>query len=285
MSRIAYVNGRYVPQHEATVNVEDRGYQFADGVYEVIAAEHGQLIDLDRHFERLDRSLRELRIAPPCGHAALAVVLREVLRRNLINNGIVYLQITRGVARRNHAFPVRGRSALVVTAAHKRPPAASAVERGVRVITLRDIRWKRPDIKTVSLLPNVLAKQQAIEAGAAEAWFVDDEGHVTEGASTNAWIVSGPGEVVTRPLGNDILAGVTRRTVIDVARDNNIRVVERNFTVEEAKRAREAFLTSTTSYVMPVVAIDGDKVGDGYPGPVTRLLVDAYRRRIGGDAG
>ena len=285
MSRIAYVNGRYVPQHEAAVNVEDRGYQFADGVYEVIAAERGRLIDLDRHFERLDRSLCELRIAPPCDHSALAVVLREVLRRNRIADGIVYLQVTRGVARRNHAFPARARTAMVVTAARKRAPSPAAVERGVRVITLPDIRWKRPDIKTVSLLPNVLAKQQAVEAGAEEAWFVDDAGRVTEGSSTNAWIVSGPGEVVTRPLGSDILAGVTRRTVIDVARDNNIRVVERSFTVEEVRQAREAFLTSTTSYVMPVVAIDGEKVGDGRPGPVTRLLLDAYRRRIIGGAG
>ena len=284
MSRIAYVNGRYLRQHEAAVNVEDRGYQFSDGVYEVIAAERGRLIDLDRHFDRLDRSLRELRIAPPCDRAALGVVLREVLRRNRIADGIVYLQITRGVARRNHAFPASSRTALVVTAARKRPPSVAAVERGVRVITVPDIRWKRPDIKTVSLLPNVLAKQQAVEAGAEEAWFVDGEGRVTEGSSTNAWIVVGPAEVVTRPLGTDILAGVTRQTVLDAARDSNIRVVERSFTVEEAKRANEAFLTSTTSYVMPVVAIDGTPVGDGRPGPVTRLLLDAYRRRVEGRA-
>jgi D-alanine transaminase len=280
MSRIAYVNGRYVPQHEAAVNIEDRGYQFADGVYEVIAVERGRLIDLDYHFERLDRSLRELRIRPPCDHGALGVVLREVLRRNRVADGIVYLQITRGVARRGHAFPAHARTALVVTAARKRPPSAAAFERGMRVITAPDLRWKRPDIKTVSLLPNVLAKQQAVEAGAEEAWLVDGEGRVTEGSSTNAWIVVGPAEVVTRPLGNDVLAGVTRRTVIEVARDNNIRVVERSFTVEEAKRAREAFLTSTTSYVMPVVAIDGAAVGDGRPGSVTRLLLEAYRRRI-----
>jgi D-alanine transaminase len=285
MSRIAYVNGRYVPQHEAAVNVEDRGYQFADGVYEVIAVERGRLIDLEYHFERLDRSLRELRIRPPCDHAALAVVLREVLRRNRVADGIVYLQITRGVARRGHAFPAHARTALVVTAARKRPPSPAAFERGMRVITAPDLRWKRPDIKTVSLLPNVLAKQQAVEAGAEEAWLVDGEGRVTEGSSTNAWIVVGPAEVVTRPLGNDVLAGVTRRTVIEVARDNNIRIVERSFTVEEAKRAREAFLTSTTSYVMPVVAIDGEAVGDGRPGPVTRLLLEAYRRRIDGAPG
>jgi D-alanine transaminase len=170
----------------------------------------------------------------------------------------------------------------VVTAARRRPPSEAAVQRGVRVITTPDIRWRRPDIKSVSLLPNVLAKQQAIEAGADEAWFVDGQGRVTEGSSTNAWIVTGPAEVVTRPLDHDILAGVTRQAVIDAARESNIRVIERCFTVEEARRAPEAFLTSTTSYVMPVVAMDGEALGNGRPGPVTRLLLDAYRRRLAG---
>lgn len=282
MSRIAYVNGRFVPQHAPAINVEDRGYQFSDGVYEVIAADGGRLIDLERHLDRLGRSLAELSMAWPCERSALRVILREVMRRNRIREGIVYIQVTRGVARRNHAFPAGTVPALVVTAARKRPPGPAAVERGVRVVTLPDIRWKRPDIKSVSLLPNVLAKQRAVGAGADEAWFVDEKGRVTEGSSTNAWIVTGPAEVVTRPLGEDILAGITREAVIEAARESNVRVIERSFTVDEAKRAHEAFLTSTTSYVMPVVAIDGTPVGDGRPGPVTRLLLDAYRRRIRG---
>lgn len=284
MSRIAYVNGRFLPQRAAVVNVEDRGYQFSDGVYEVIAAQDGQLIDPERHLDRLGRSLAELTIAWPCERAALRIVLRETMRRNRIRDGIVYIQVTRGVAKRNHAVPAGATPALVVTAAHRRPPGPAAVERGFRVITVPEIRWKRPDIKSVSLLPNVLAKQRAGGAGADEAWFVDEQGRVTEGASTNAWIVTGSAEVVTRPLGPEILAGITRDAVIEVARESNLHVIERSFTVDEAKRAPEAFLTSTTSYVMPVVAIDGVPVGDGHPGPVTRLLLDAYRRRINGRA-
>jgi D-alanine transaminase len=282
---IAYVNGRYLARDRAAVNVEDRGYQFADGVYEVIAAQGGRLIDLERHFDRLDRSLAALDIVRPCERAALRVIVREVLRRNRIRDGIVYMQVTRGVARRNHAFPAAAVPALVVTAARKQPPSQAAVERGVKVITVPETRWKRPDIKSVALLPNVLAKQQAMAAGAEEAWFVDEAGRVTEGSSTNAWIVTGPAEVVTRPLGRDILAGITRDVVLETARESNIRVVERSFTVDEAKGAREAFITSTTSWVLPVVAIDGAPVGDGRPGPVTRLLLDAYRRRVAGDAG
>jgi D-alanine transaminase len=281
MSRFAYVNGRYVARADAAVDVEDRGYQFADGVYEVIGVTRGQPVDLEPHLERLERSLAELRIPWPCGRAALRLVIRQVVRRNRLADGIVYLQVTRGAAPRNHAFPPEGtRPALVITAAPRRPPDEALAARGIAVITLPDNRWGRPDIKTVSLLPNVLARQHAREAGAYEAWFVDAGGHVTEGSSTNAWIVTADREVVTRPLGREILAGITREMVIRAAREGNFRLSERPFTVEEAKSAREAFITSTTSFVLPVTTVDGETVGDGTPGPVTQALLDAYRRRF-----
>lgn len=281
MSRIAYVNGSYVLQSEAAVNVEDRGYQLADGVYEVIAVFDGRLVDCDAHMDRLERSLAGLRIAPPCRLPIIVLIMERIVRRNHIRNGLVYLQISRGVAPRNHAFPADDVEAtLVITGNHRRPPSDEAVARGARVITLPDSRWARPDIKTVSLLPNVLAKQQAVEAGAVEAWFTDENGLVTEGSSTNAWIVTEGQEIVTRPLGRELLAGITRQTLIAVARANNMRVTERAFSVNEAKMAKEAFLTSTTSFVMPVVSIDDTPVDTGEPGRVTLQLLDAYRRHV-----
>jgi D-alanine transaminase len=285
MSRIAYVNGRYVPQGAAMVNVEDRGYQFADGVYEVIAVLDGGLIDGEPHFDRLDRSLAGLRIEPPCSRVVLRVIIDQVIRRNQISQGSVYLQITRGVAPRSHAFPARAPApSLVVTGSRRGQPSAADVGRGIKVLTVPETRWARPDLKTVSLLPNVLAKQQALDGGAYEAWFVDRNGHVTEGSSTNAWIVLDGQELVTRPLGQDILAGITRQTLIEVARASNMRVTERAFSVAEAQAAREAFISSTTSFVMPVVAIDGAPVGEGTPGAVTLRLLDAYRRHLGARA-
>ncbi|MEX2455155.1 MAG: D-amino-acid transaminase [Rhodospirillaceae bacterium] len=286
MSRIAYVNGRYVPLADAMVNVEDRGYQFADGVYEVVAVVAGRLVECDPHFERLDRSLGGLRIGWPCSRRVLRLILDRVIRRNGISDGYVYLQVTRGVAPRNHPFPAHPTApSLVVTASRRAAPSPAAVERGVRIVSLPETRWARPDLKTVSLLPNVLAKQQAIEAGADEAWFLDADGRVTEGSSTNAWIVLDGQEIVTRPTGQDILAGITRQTLIEVARSSNMRVTERAFSLAEARSAREAFITSTTAFVMPVIAIDGAPVGDGRPGPVTLRLLDAYRRHLGSGGG
>ena len=218
MSRIAYVNGRYVPHRAASVHVEDRGYQFADGVYEVIAVANGKLIDGGPHLDRLERSLRELRMTPPMGRRALELVMREVVRRNGVDNGIIYLQMTRGVAPRDHAFPARAETQVVMTARRARPQAARIAEDGVKAITMPDIRWQRCDIKSVSLLPNILAKQQAKEAGAYEAWLVDRNGMVTEGSSTNAWIVTRDGQLVTRSIENAILAGITRMAVIEMAR-------------------------------------------------------------------
>jgi D-alanine transaminase len=283
MSRIAYVNGRYVPHGHARIHVEDRGYQFADGVYEVVLVHQGRLVDEEPHLDRLDRSLGELRIAPPMGRAALRQVLREVIRRNAIDTGLVYMQVTRGVARRDHPFPVKSvKPALVVTAKRIAVPSEEKVEQGVRVITIPDIRWERCDIKTIGLLPNILGKQQARESGAFEAWQVDRDGNVTEGTSTNAWIVTRQGELVTRQANQAILNGVTRLSLIRLAREEGLRFVERPFSVEEAKAAREAFISSATSFVMPVTQIDDRVIGNGRAGSLSLKLRQFYFDHMAG---
>ncbi|MGC2413392.1 MAG: D-amino-acid transaminase [Stellaceae bacterium] len=276
MSRIAYVAGQYVMHRQAAVHIEDRGFQFADGVYEVIAVRGGGLVDAERHLYRLKRSLGELRIPAPLGDAAINIVLREVIRRNGVDTGIVYLQITRGGAPRDHAFPKAVKPTLVVTARRSRLPDPRLGEDGIAIITIPDIRWQRCDIKSVALIANVLGKQQAREAGAYEAWQVDHAGNITEGTSTNAWIVTAEGAVVTRAADTAILNGVTRLAIFDIIRREGYEVVERPFTVEEAKRAREAFLTSTTADLLPVVRIDGAPVGEGKPGPLGQKLRAAY---------
>jgi D-alanine transaminase len=279
MSRVAYVNGRYLPYGQAAVHIEDRGYQLADGIYEVCEVRGGRLIDEAPHMQRLERSLAELRIRRPLSAPALGVILREVVRRNRIDDGLVYIQVTRGVAPRDHAFPSGDvRPALVVTA--KRLSLAVRDARageGVAVVTVPETRWARVDIKTIGLLPNVLAKQAAREAGAFEAWFVDREGFVTEGASTNAWIVSAKGVLVTRQADTGILRGVTRSVLIDVLDRNNLRLEERPFSVKEALAAREAFLTSATTAVTSIVKVDGKAIGDGKPGPVAMALRQELR--------
>jgi D-alanine transaminase len=280
MSRIAYVDGVYRPHREAAVHIEDRGYQFADGIYEVIAVRGGKLVDEELHLVRLRRSLAELRIEGALADAPLKVVLREVIRRNGVVNGIVYLQITRGVAPRDHGFPKVARPVLTVTSRSSRPANPKVAEEGIGVITIPDIRWQRCDIKTISLVGNVLGKQQAREAGAYEAWMVDAEGRVTEGTSTNAWIVTGDNLVVTRPAENAILNGVTRQALIAILRREGYQFTERAFTVAEAKTAREAFLTSTTSDVTPVVAIDGQPVANGVPGLLTQKLRGDYLAHV-----
>ena len=277
MSRVAYVNGRYVPHGEAAVHIEDRGYQFADGIYEVSAIQGGRIIDEEAHYERLERSLGELQIPAPMGRPALRLISREMIRRNGIRDGLIYMQITRGVARRDHPFPKPGTPpSVVMTAKRVKPQSAEMVAKGVAAITIQDIRWARCDIKSVSLLPNVLGKQQAREAGAYEAWMVDRDGMVTEGTSTNAWIVTQSGEVVTRSLSNAILGGITRASLKRLAETAQIKIVERSFSLEEARAAKEAFLTSTTGYVLPIVSLDGEPVGDGTPGPTTARLRELY---------
>ncbi len=280
MSRIAYVNGRYLPLTQAQVSVEDRGFQFADGVYEVCEVRAGRLIDERRHMARLARSLNELRIPPPMTPAALAVVMRETVARNRVTDGIVYVQVTRGAARRDFPFPPgTPRPTLVVTARNNDVARLEQLAaQGVAVVTMPDIRWGRVDIKSVALLPNVLAKQAAREAGAREAWLVDAAGRVTEGASSNAFIVTRAGMLVTRPLGSDILPGITRAVVLEAARAEGLAFEERAFMVEEAYGAREAFITSASQIVLPVTSIDGRPVGDGAPGPLATRLRRDYRR-------
>jgi D-alanine transaminase len=280
LSRIAYVNGRYLPWPAAAVPIEDRGYQFSDGVYEVCEARGGRIIDERRHIERLQRSLAELRIAMPMSPAALGIVMRECLRRNRVREGIIYLQITRGVARRDHGFPPPGTRPSVVVTARTLDLAGNerTAAEGIAVITVPDNRWERVDIKSISLLPNVLAKQVAREQGAKEAWFVDAHGHVTEGSSSNAWIVTMGGKVVTRPADHGILRGITRSVLIDVIRAKGLTLEERPFTAEEAYGAREAFLTSASQIVMPVTRIDDRSIGNGAPGSVATALRAEFHR-------
>ncbi len=279
MSRIAYVDGRYVPHRHASVHIEDRGFQFADGIYEVVAVIGGRRFDEPRHLDRLERSLGELDMAMPMSRAALVSVMDEVVRRNRVNVGLLYLQITRGSAPRDHAWREEASPKLVMTSRRQAPPSDQVVEDGVAVITAPDQRWRRNDIKSVALLGNVLGKQKAKRAGVYETWLADDAGMVTEGTSTNAWIVVG-GRIVTRPLNNEILGGITRAAVLDVARELQIAVDERPFSVVEAGAADEAFLTSTTAYVLPVTRIDDKAVGTGKPGPITTRLLENYHRLI-----
>jgi D-alanine transaminase len=280
MSRIAYVNGRYLKFRDAKVHIEDRGYQFADGVYEVCEVRGGRLIDERRHLERLKRSLSEIRIRMPMSPAALGVVLREVVAKNRIGYGIVYLQITRGVARRDPAFPPPEVPPTVVATARSlnRARNEALAEKGIAVVSVPDNRWGRVDIKTIGLLPNVLARQAAIERGARDAWFVDKDGAVTEGASSNAWIVTQAGTIVTRPADDAILRGITRTVVLEAIKALGLALEERAFTLEEAYAAREAFVTAASQIVLPVVRIDGHPIGDGKPGPVATALRREFHR-------
>jgi len=284
MTRVAYVNGRFVPHGEAAVHIEDRGYQLADGVYEVWAVLGGALADAEGHFERLERSLGELSITPPMGRPALEVVLKETVRRNRVREGLVYLQVTRGVAPRDHAFPTPAVPPSIVATARSvdRAIGEARAERGAAVITVAENRWGRCDIKTVGLLPNVLAKQKARAAGAVEAWFVDELGLVTEGASSNAWIIDASGALRTRDTQANILRGVTRKTLLGVIAREGLTLEDRPFSPEEALQAKEAFITGAGTLLMPIVSIDGRPVGDGQVGPVAkrlrRLYIEAARR-------
>jgi len=278
MSRVAYVNGQYQPHGQATIHVEDRGFQFADGVYEVWSVFDGRLADFDGHMTRLHRSLNELRIDIPMTREALSRVLKETVRRNRVREGLVYIQVTRGTARRDHPFPPEGTPPSVVITARSLPLSKgdSAAKKGVAVVTHPDIRWGRCDIKTVGLLPNVLAKQAAKERGAAEAWMVDEMGLVTEGSSTNAWIVDEDGKLRTRDTQANILQGITRAAVMALIAGEGLELEERAFSVDEAKRAREAFYTSASGFVMPATSIDGVKIGNGKPGPIATRLRALY---------
>ena len=274
MSRIVHLNGQFLPEEEAKVSVFDRGYLFADGVYEVTAVIDGRLIDYEPHAERLDRSLRELSMAWPVSRGALREVHEELLRRNGFREGRIYMQVTRGVAERDFAYPAGVPTSLLAFPQIAPVVANPKAETGVRVVTMPDIRWKRRDIKSIALLAQCMGKQQAVEAGAYEGWMVED-GLVTEGTSSTAYIVK-EDRIITRPLSNAILPGVTRRSILKLAAERGIALEERPFTPAEAYAADEAFLTSASSFVMPVVEIDGKRIGGGQPGPLTRRLREIY---------
>jgi len=280
MPRISYVNGQYIRHAEAAIHVEDRGFQFADAVYEVIAVQRGVLVDGAGHLDRLERSLNELEIRPPMARAALKLVIRELLRQNRVKFGGLYIQVTRGQAPRDFPFPKGLTPTLVITVKRLKPFDFERVSQGVAVITIKDIRWKRCDIKTVSLLAGAMGKTEARRQGAFEAWLVDDEGRITEGTSSNAWIVTQDGTLLTRPLGSDILGGITRQTVLKLAADMNLPLVERPFSVVEAKAAREAFTTSTTAFLRPVIKIDETRIGTGKPGEFCLRLLHLYDQHM-----
>jgi D-alanine transaminase len=281
--RVAYVNGCYLPHTKAGVHIEDRSLQLGDGIYEVAAIVRGKLVDEEQHLDRLERSLREIGMAMPMGRAALKLVMREMAARNRVRDGLLYMQVSRGAVRRDHPIPeIVPRPTLIMTVRAQDPRVGEKKRtEGIAVITTPDQRWARRDIKTVQLLPNLLAKTEARKAGAYEAWFVDNEGFVTEGASTNAWIVDGDNHVVTRQLSHDILPGVTRRVILEAAAAAGMPIIERKFTVAEALKAREAFLSSASGAAIPVIKIDDTAVGNGAPGPLTRRIHALYAQKAG----
>ena len=281
--RIAYVNGRYLPHGQAGVHIEDRALQLGDGIYEVFNVMDGVLLDEEGHLDRLARSLRELGMPMPISRAALKLVTREMIAKNRMPTGFIYLQVTRGAVKRDHVPPVDGpRPTLIITMrAQDAAGLKQRLDKGIAVSTQPDIRWGRCDIKTVQLLPNLMAKQAAKKAGAFEAWLVDKDGTITEGASTTAWIVDSSGTLITRDLSNAILPGVTRKVMLEAAAEAQIKVQERKFTVAEAQAAKEAFLSSATGAAVPVVTIDGKSVGDGQPGPLTQRIRGLYSGRQG----
>jgi D-alanine transaminase len=283
MSRIVFVNGSFLPFEEARIPIMDRGFLFADGIYEVSAVLNSRLVDNDAHLARLDRSLGEIRIANPYTAQEWTRHEEELVRRNGLVEGVVYMEVTRGVAERDFAFPKDAKPTVVMFTQVKNITRAPAAETGVAVVTVEDLRWKRRDIKSVALLAQVLAKQAAAEAGVAEAWMVED-GHVTEGSSSTAFIITEDGRIVTRPLSNAILPGITRQSVMRLAREHGLKVEERLFTLEEAHAAAEAFYTSASSFVMPVVAIDGKPIGSGKPGALSRRLRQFYLEMAGAPA-
>jgi len=277
MSRIAYIDGVYQPMNLPGILVEDRGYQFADGVYEVCAIRNGKLLDETRHLDRLDYSLQALNIPMPMSRAALKQVMRETLRRNRVSDGILYMQVSRGVAPREHMYDADLKPVLVITA---RPIAAERraqiMRKGISAISVPDQRWARCDIKSISLLPNVLARQSARNAKVQEAWQIDGRGMVTEGAATNAWIVDAKGVLRTRPADHEILNGIVRQVLLDCVAELGLKFAEKPFSLSEALAAKECFSTASTMSVFPVVKLDGQKIGSGKPGPVAKALSVAY---------
>lgn len=280
MAKISYVNGRYVHHSDAFVHMEDRGYQFADGVYEVIAFYNHTLVDADLHLKRFARSMRELSLPTPMGEKAMRMVMREIIARNDRTDGTLYMQVTRGVAKRDHVFPKNPEASFTMTVTGPKIPKEKDIKEGVSVIVTRDLRWARRDIKTIALLPNLLAKQQAAAVGAREAWLVDGEGMISEGSVSNSAIVNAKAEIITHPADERILGGCTRAVVLQLAKKAGYKVVERPFSLKEAKAAKEAFITGTTSNVLPVTRMDGAAIGNGKPGAVTLALLQLYKQHI-----
>lgn len=281
MSLIAYVNGRYLPLAQATVHIEDRGYQFSDGVYEYMAFYNRTLLDKNLHLHRLEQSLKELQIPMPVTIAAFKLIMRELIARNGREHGGLYIQVTRGVSRRDHAFPRQPvKPSLVITIGAPKFPKPGEIKDGTSVITRPDLRWLRRDIKSVSLLANILAKQDAAKASAREAWLVQDGKIITEGSASNAYIINAAGEIVTHPADHYILGGITREVVLKLALKHGIAVREKPFTLADARKAAEAFLTSTSANVLPVVKIDDVAVGNGTPGKITRRLQEIHAAHV-----
>lgn len=276
MSRIAYVNGRYLPHAQAGVHIEDRGYQFADGVYEVIAFYNRIMVDDELHLDRLFRSLEALGISTPMQRKALELVLEETIRRNAIAHGYVYLQVTRGVAKRDHVFKSGVKPSLVITVSREKKVNEAEITQGTDIIIRPDIRWLRRDIKSIALLPNVLLKNEASALGKREVWLTDPAGHITEGSVSNAYIVTKKGVLVTREEANHLLSGIARHRILELARLAKIKVEERAFTPKEVEDAAEAFLSASTSHMVPVVKVEGKKIGTGKPGPVFQMLFSHY---------
>ncbi len=275
MSRIVYVNGEFLPEENAKISVFDRGFLFADGVYEVSTILDGKLVDNQAHLARLQRSLNELDMALPCSLEEIEAAQQEMLKRNDVQEGGLYLQVTRGAADRDFAFPKESKSSLIMFTQARPVIESPAAKNGIKVVAMPDIRWQRRDIKTVGLLPASMAKQAALNAGADDAWMVED-GYVTEGTSNNAHIVTKDGILVTRALSNKILHGITRKAVLALANEHDLKVEERSFTPEEAKDAAEAFITSASAFVTPVISFDGNPIGDGKPGPVAAKMREYY---------
>ena len=276
MPKIAFVNGSYKNIHKASIEIEDRGFQFADGVYEVIALTNGVLIDLDFHLDRLNRSLSEINIKWPMSRESVMAICAEVIRQNRLTQGSLYIQITRGVTARDFSYPNGMKPSLVIYGRRSRTNQTSSKVQGIKVISTRDIRWGRCDIKSISLLASVLAKTHANHKIAQEAWLLNEDGFVTEGASSNAWIVPRLNVIQTHPENSSILSGITRLRTIKLAQEKSIKVIERPFSINEAKKAKEAFLTSSTLFVQPIVDIDGSQIGDGEIGSTTKTLIKSY---------
>ena len=281
MSRIAYVNGNYLDFNKSLVHIEDRGYQFADGVYEVFNVSNSKLVDYDLHLKRLYRSLKELKIKSPIAKITYIYHIKNIIKKNVINDGLIYLQITRGVSPRDHIFPKKQKSTIVITGRHlSADEYEMKFKKGINVTTYDDIRWGRCDIKTISLLPNVLAKQDAHIRGASEAWLIDKEGYITEGCASNAWILMKDNTLITHPSNNSILTGITRTSFIKGLKKHSIKFKELKFKIKDIRSAKEAFVTSATQYVTPVIKVDKIKIGNGKPGKFSSKFRDVYMETL-----